>query len=291
MSKPFSFSVFRNYFQLAKPKITFPVTLSALTGFLLYQGSFSSPWVSMAAGVFLMAAGSSAINQVQESGPDRKMARTRHRPIPSLKVSPVRASIFAACLSMIGLALLLAYSGPLPTLVAFVTLGWYNGVYTFLKRLTAFAVVPGSLVGALPPFIGWTAAGGQILHPHILLVGFFFFIGQIPHFWLIILRYDKEYRMAGFPVLSDLLIHEQIYRLTFVWVVATVLSGIMLIYFEIITLLPAIIILFIASALLLGYFVAWLRIKSEKEKIKAFVFINSYYLMVMFLIIINSLLR
>ncbi len=290
MSKTGIFLFFLPYLQLAKPKITFPVTLSALTGFLLYQGAFSPSWLALAVGVFLMAAGSSCINQLQEFRLDRMMARTRNRPIPSKKVSPLSASILSGIFSISGFVILWLFTSSLSAFIGFVTLAWYNGVYTFLKRLTAFAVVPGSLVGALPPIIGWTAAGGQIWHPSILLVAFFFFIGQIPHFWLIILRYDKEYRMAGFPVLSDLLSYQQIFRLTFVWVVATVLSGLMLFYFKIITLLPAITMLFVASFLLLFYFVVWLRRAKEKEKLKAFVFINSYYLLVMILIIISSLL-
>ena len=65
---------------------------------------------------------------------------------------------------------------------------WYNGIYTPLKRKTAFAVVPGSVIGAIPPMVGYVAAGGSALDPQILAFAFFMFMWQIPHFWLLIMK-------------------------------------------------------------------------------------------------------
>ena len=65
-------------------------------------------------------------------------------------------------------------------------------------------MVPGAVTGALPPLIGWVAAGGGIWDKPIIFLEFLFFTGQIPHFWLLILKYGEEYRKAGIPSLTDI---------------------------------------------------------------------------------------
>ncbi len=77
---------------------------------------------------------------------------------------------------------------PLAAALGIFTLLWYNLVYTPLKRITAFAVLPGALIGAMPPLIGWTAAGGNPLDMEIMAVAFLLFVGQMPHYWLLLLK-------------------------------------------------------------------------------------------------------
>jgi hypothetical protein len=60
-------------------------------------------------------------------------------------------------------------------IVSLITILWYNGVYTYLKRITALAVIPGAFTGALPPLIGWMAAGGNPFDITIILVQVLFF--------------------------------------------------------------------------------------------------------------------
>ena len=281
--------VLKAIIQLGKPHITLAVSLSALTGFILHAGSFSAGWLSLVAGIFFLSFSSAAINQIQERRLDAMMPRTKSRPLPSGTITMYLACFIAAACGLTG-AYLLFVSGGLPAmLLGLLNLVLYNLVYTKLKRVSIFAVVPGSLVGAVPPIIGWIAAGGDISHAHIILVATFFFIGQIPHTWLILLRYDDEYQQAGFPSLNRIFTSRQINALTFVWAVATALSATILsaagVFYHTI---PAVVNMLIAVGLVVK-FGFWLRRKHTGSIRTAFFTLNLFYLVVMLLLVGDSL--
>ncbi len=283
--------VLKAIIQLGKPHITIAVSLSALTGFILHTGSFSEGWLSLVAGIFFLSFSSATINQIQERKLDAMMPRTKSRPLPSGIIKMPLACFVAVMCGLTG-AYLLLVSGGLPAmLLGLLNLVLYNLVYTNMKRISIFAVVPGSLVGAIPPVIGWIAAGGDISHAYIILVATFFFIGQIPHTWLILLRYDDEYQKAGFPSLNRIFASQQINALTFVWAVATALSATILsaagVFYHTI---PAVINILLAVWLVIK-FGNWLRRKQANSIRTAFFTLNIVYLLVMLLLITDSLLR
>ena len=277
--------------RLTKPIITLSVAFSALTGFVLFSGSFSEGWLSMYLGVLLIAAGSSAINHIQEAETDRIMERTRNRPIPSGQMSIMQARIWAAILALSGAILLWYQTNPQATLLAVFTLFWYNIIYTPLKKVTPWAILPGAVVGAIPPVIGWTAAGGALTNPDIIFIAFFFFIGQIPHFWLILLRYGKDYEEAGFPSISKTFNTGQISRLTFTWTTATAMTAIMLCIFRIIrTTEVSAIVIFLSLALIISFY-KWPGVKKPAQVDRAFRIMNLYFLLMMILLITDAILR
>lgn len=212
--------------ELGKVRISLPISISALTGFALQTGQIGSDALILMIGVFLMSCSSGVINHLQEYKTDALMPRTKNRPIPSGKISTNGALIVAIGYFVSGGIVLLAAFPPLVFFTSVLTLISYNGIYTPLKKVTAFAVVPGSLVGALPPYIGWFAGGGELMNLQIFWVGLFFFIGQIPHFWLLLLMFGKEYELAGFPSLHKVFSDNQIKRLSFTWILATISTAI-----------------------------------------------------------------
>lgn len=242
-------------------------------------------------GVLLIAAGSSAINHIQEAKTDRMMERTRNRPIPSGQVSFLQAYLWAALLALSGALLLWHQTNIQATLLAVFTLFWYNVIYTPLKKITPWAIIPGALVGAIPPAIGWTAAGGVLTHPDIIFISFFFFIGQIPHFWLILLRYGKDYEKAGFPSISNSFSPEQISRLTFTWTAATAMAAILLSVFGVIVSNVVSITVSILSVSLIAAFYKWPGIKKPAMVERAFIIMNLYFLFMMILIIADAIIR
>jgi protoheme IX farnesyltransferase len=195
------------------------------TGYFLAYGDVSWTLAGMIAGVFLVACGSAAINNIQDRNIDALMERTKRRPLPTGRVS-VRYAWNTAIVSVVaGLLLIGLFSNATAVLLGLLTVFWYNAVYTPLKRVTAFAAVPGGVVGAIPPIIGWVAGGGSLVDPKIAAVALFFFIWQVPHFWLLLLfSVGKDYERAGLPSLTKLFGLDQIARMTFVWIFATAVT-------------------------------------------------------------------
>jgi heme o synthase len=208
--------------ELSKVRIACLSTASAATGFVLAQHGVSLAMLPMFAGVFLLACGAGALNQAQEGDIDALMKRTEKRPIPSGRIRAREAAWIAVSLVAAGAALLSVH--PVAMLLGFVTVLWYNGVYTPLKRVSAFAAIPGGIVGAIPPVIGWVSAGGAATDPRIMAVAFFFFVWQVPHFWLLLLRIGGEYERAGLPTLTRLFTRPQFARIIYVWMIATAVA-------------------------------------------------------------------
>jgi protoheme IX farnesyltransferase len=180
------------------------------------------------AGVFLLSCGACALNQYQERSVDARMARTSRRPIPSGRIRPGQALGWALLLILSGEGLLLFTGNNAVPLLGAAAVCWYNVLYTGLKKVSAFAVVPGALVGCLPPVMGWAAGSGTLSDPRLAALAFFFFMWQVPHFWLHVLTYGKEYAEAGLPSLTDVFSSAQLERLAFQWVSATAVSALLL---------------------------------------------------------------
>jgi protoheme IX farnesyltransferase len=212
---------------LLKLRITVASTVTTGVGYIMARGQVDWQLAPVLAGILLQACGAAALNQVQDARVDALMDRTTGRPIPSGRISRRSAAVFAMFLLLAGSALLWL-SGPLPALLGLGAAVVYNGIYTPLKRVTPFAALPGALIGALPPVVGWVAAGGYLSDPVIHLVAFFFFIWQIPHFWLLLLFYAQDYEDGGLPSLFDRFDRRQIVKLTFLWIAALCVAALLL---------------------------------------------------------------
>ena len=224
---------FQIFTEITKLRITIFVTVTTMFGFIAATGSINSQIILPAFGILLLACGSAALNHYQERKTDILMDRTKNRPIPSGKISPNSTVQLSIALIVLGSILLFIGSGLLALSLGLLNLVWYNAVYTPLKKVSPLAIIPGSLVGAIPPIVGWVAGGGNILDPQIILISFFFFIWQIPHFWLLLMVLDKDYQQAGFPTLTRIFNQQQLGRITFVWILATAVTGLLLPLFQI----------------------------------------------------------
>ena len=242
------------FLELTKLRIAGASTFTAAAGYVAFLRGANAGLVTTLLGILLLAMGSSALNEVQEHKLDALMPRTANRPIPRGDLSPTQATLIAVALAVAGFLILLLAHNLTAALLGALALAWYNGFYTPLKRISAFAVVPGSLIGALPPAIGWTAAGGSAADPSVLALAFVFFIWQVPHFWLLVGLHAEGYEAAGYPTLVNLFGRPRLSRLTFTWTCGTAAACGLLPLFRVLGSWPA--------ELMLGLGALWLIIGS-----------------------------
>lgn len=276
--------------ELSKVRITFAVALTTITGYVLANGAFDTGLIIPTLGIFILACSSSALNHFQEKDQDALMTRTKNRPIPSGRISANGALTFAFVIGVIGSYLIYIGSNFLGLQLALLAMIWYNAIYTPLKKRTAFAVVPGSVIGALPPMVGWVAGGGSITDPHALILAFFFFIWQVPHFWLLMLKYGEEYKKAGFPSITSVYTPRQLKNITFIWTFSTAIVALMIPFFGITRSFIVSIGLILASIWLIWIFLKLL--KKDDAPFNPFYYfmrINYFVLVVMIFLSIDHL--
>jgi len=239
------------YIQLCKTRISAFTALSALTGSILVSAELTSMILVAMTGVFILSCGASALNQYQERNIDALMKRTGSRPIPVGMVEESHALYIAVSLIVTGEFIILLSGGCMVAGLGLFALVWYNLVYTNLKQVTAFAAIPGAIVGAIPPAMGWVAAGGSLNDYALLPLCFFFFMWQVPHFWFLLFSHKEDYKRSHLPTLIKIFNKDQFGRVAIIWTVATAVSLFLIPLFGIIISNIAILMLGIASVWLI----------------------------------------
>ncbi len=276
---------------LGKIKISLLATLSTATGYLLATGKITTQMFVPTAAVFLLACGSCALNQYQEREIDQWMERTKSRPIPSGRLNPETALQISLGLILFGALTLLFGAGTLTLALGLFAVLWYNLIYTPLKQKTAFAAVPGALVGAIPPALGWVAGGGKLLDPRIGGIALFFFIWQIPHFWLLLLGASKDYENARIPSITKIFSTEQVKQIVFIWLLSTGVASLIIPLFGLLNSVVSHILLVAGVSWLFWNTIIFLRSHDSKDSLRAtFIKLNIYAVLVTSLLSVDRLL-
>lgn len=221
----------KDYLSFTKAILSAAVGIPGVFVYLLATKEITADlWVSFFA-IFLLALGVCALNQFQERHLDALMPRTQNRPLVTERISEKEA--IGIIIGLIGISMLVIY-----TVLAFKGIAifalvvlLYNGVYTPMKKINPYAVFPGALLGVIPPVIMWIAAEKSLLDPAFLSLAWFYFIWQMPHFWLLVLVYHKDYKEAGFPTMIEVLGGEGLARITYIWILFTIISALMAVSF------------------------------------------------------------
>jgi heme o synthase len=187
-----------DFVELAKPRVVLMVLITAFVGF--YVGSAEVPnyleLLQMLFGTALAAGGTLALNQYLERDTDSVMERTRHRPLPDGRLQPREAAWFGLLVTMGGLVYLALAVNLMSAAVTAVITVTYLVLYTPLKRKSSLCMLVGAVPGALPPVIGWVAAGGALTVDAWVLFAILF-LWQVPHTLAIARLYRDDYAKAG----------------------------------------------------------------------------------------------
>ncbi len=210
--------------ELSKSGIITLVLISVLGGYLAgHSPEKPLDWGRMALtllGLMLVSSGSTALNQFQERSIDAAMPRTAGRPLPSGKLSPQQALVFIALALALG-TLVLGWISPILALLGWVAVISYNGLYTlWWKQHWAYAAVPGAIPGALPILMGYEAARGSLAAPGGWYLFFLLFFWQMPHFWVVAIKYKQDYAAGKIPTLPVTYGTEVTVRQIAVWCLA-----------------------------------------------------------------------
>ena len=190
--------------ELVKARLTLLVLLTTAVGF--YLGSeFPIDYRALVHTVFgtaAAAAGAAALNQWWERRADALMLRTKSRPLPAGRMSPIQALALGTALSLFGVVYLAIVCNAVSAALTVITIVIYIFAYTPLKRASTANTAVGAIPGAIPPMIGWAAARGDIglgAWSLFLIV----FLWQMPHFFAIAWMCREDYARAGFRMISS----------------------------------------------------------------------------------------
>jgi protoheme IX farnesyltransferase len=214
----------RSRLDLAKVPLCLLIGCSTLFGYILADPVIGARTILTGVGIFILATGAATLNSLQECRLDGELARTSGRPLPKGLLPPLQAGIQSLILFLTGFfILLIATKSFLPFAAAVLAVALYNGIYTPLKKKSVLAIIPGAICGALPPYIGWLAGGGSAFgYPAALLI-VLFILWQIPHFWLILLTFQDDYRGSSLPSLLKQFQEASLKRFLVTWIGALVL--------------------------------------------------------------------
>jgi protoheme IX farnesyltransferase len=196
-------SRWRSFYELTKPRVVMLIVFTSVVGTLLAVPGLPplDALIFGNLGVGLAAASAAVINHVLDERIDAQMSRTKRRPLPTGKLTPRMALVFAGVLCVLSMVILVTLVNILTAVLTFASLIGYAVIYTvWLKRATSQNIVIGGAAGAAPPVLGWAAVTGTI-DANALLLFLIVFIWTPPHFWALAIARKDEYAKVGIPML------------------------------------------------------------------------------------------
>ena len=193
----------KKYLFLTKPGILFGNFVTTLGGyFVATQGSVDFLLLLLTLlGTTLVVASGCVVNNIIDQDIDQNMQRTQNRALVKKSISVPVAFVFAIVLSILGFGILWFWVNAYAFLFAVIGFVVYVGFYSlWTKRTTIHQTVVGSISGAAPPVIGYTAVANQF-DIGALLIFLGYALWQMPHSWAIAIYRFDDYKNAGIPIL------------------------------------------------------------------------------------------
>lgn len=191
----------QQYMQLSKIRLTGLVVITEMAGYAIAPGAMHlSTFLWAGLGTGLCSSSANAFNQWLEVPFDSQMSRTQNRVLVRARLSPLHVVLFGATTGVLGLSVLFTQVNGLTAALGAATLLLYTSVYTPMKRLSILNTWVGSVVGALPPLMGWAACTGGLDAGGLVLAGILY-SWQFPHFNALSWNLRADYSRAGYRMM------------------------------------------------------------------------------------------
>lgn len=196
--------VIRTYYLLTKPGIIMGNLMTTSAGFLLGSQGHVNLWLFLITmlGLGCVIASACVVNNCIDRHADAKMERTKRRALVTGIISLQAAVCFALLLGVIGAVLLWQYTNGWAFVSAWLGFFIYVVFYSIWKYRTMYATFVGSVAGAMPPVVGYSAAMGRLDLGALILFALLVF-WQMPHFFSISVYRSEEYQAASIPVVAE----------------------------------------------------------------------------------------
>ncbi|XP_060529510.1 protoheme IX farnesyltransferase, mitochondrial isoform X2 [Cylas formicarius] len=192
----------KHYLKLSKIRLTSLVVVTTMAGYAVAPAPFDlSVFAMCVIGTGLLSGAANAVNQYHEVPFDAQMSRTKHRVIVCGRLTPLNSMVFAVAASVTGLHILYYGVNSLTMWLGLTNLILYTSVYTPLKRVSILNTWVGSVVGAIPPLMGWAACANS-LGPGAFLMAALLYSWQFPHFNALSWNLRPDYSRAGYRMMA-----------------------------------------------------------------------------------------
>lgn len=287
------YATFTDYLLLTKPWIVALLLTTTLCGMLIAARGLPplSILILTLLGGACAAGGANAFNSYIDRETDKIMGRTSRRPLPSGRIAPRNALLFAITLCVLSIVILGFGVNWLAATLSTIGIVYYAYVYTvLLKRLTPQNIVIGGGAGAIPPLVGWAAVTNELtlLSVYLFMI---IFLWTPPHTWALMLLVEKDYHKAAIPMLPAAWGHVEARRHIILYSILLVIITIMPFLFH------GLGWIYLIGAILLGaYFLVlaarlWFAPDAGKPIArKLYHYSNAYLAMIFFLMVLDAIL-
>lgn len=192
----------KDYIKLTKPGIIMGNLITAISGFFMgAKHGFS--WIEFLAillGLTAIIGSGCVFNNYKDRFIDQKMDRTKTRALVQGIISKENAFRFGSVLVASAIVIFALFTNTLTLMLAMLGFIVYVNIYTPLKIKSEHGTLVGSIAGAVPPVIGYTASAHSFDFCALLLF-FIITFWQMPHFYAIAMYRSSDYKQADIPVL------------------------------------------------------------------------------------------
>lgn len=178
------------------------VVITSMAGYAMAPAPFElSAFIMCSVGTGLVSSAANSINQFFETPFDAQMSRTKNRVLVKSYITPLHAVGFATVATVAGLSMLNFGVNGLTASLGAANLVLYTCIYTPMKRYSILNTWVGSVVGAIPPLMGWAGCAGS-LGPGAWVMAGLLYAWQFPHFNALSWNLRPDYSRAGYRMMA-----------------------------------------------------------------------------------------